>query len=99
MAITRIVRMDFHPDMLPQFEAIFEASKAKIRAFPGCLHLEMHQDPQAAHIRYTFSRWESEAALEEYRKSELFSTTWAATKVLFQNKPQAFSLQQLEVVS
>jgi len=96
--ITRIVRMDFQPALLPQFEAIFAASKEKIRAFPGCLHLEMHQDPQAAHIRYTFSRWESEAALETYRQSELFSSTWAATRVLFQAKAQAFSLQQIEIV-
>jgi hypothetical protein len=29
--------------------------------------------------------------LENYRNSDLFKTTWAATKALFNDKPMAFS--------
>jgi heme-degrading monooxygenase HmoA len=39
----------------------------------------------------TFSLWESEEALNNYRHSELFSVTWAKTKILFADRPVAFS--------
>jgi len=47
---------------------------------------------------YTYSIWENEEALEVYRQSELFQNVWSQTKVLFQGKPQAFSLDRLTVV-
>jgi quinol monooxygenase YgiN len=90
--LLRIVRMTFRPDALPRFEAIFEGSRAQIRAFPGCLHLELLHDPDVPNVRVTLSHWESGAALEAYRHSDLFRTTWAATKLLFADKPLAFSL-------
>ncbi|MEM7369088.1 MAG: antibiotic biosynthesis monooxygenase [Bacteroidota bacterium] len=96
--ITRIVRMEFQPHQLPTFRNIFDQSKASIRAFPGCHHLELHQDPHAAHILYTYSLWESEVALDQYRKSELFGKVWPKTKALFAAKPIAYSLHLLETV-
>jgi quinol monooxygenase YgiN len=86
--------MTFQPEKLAEFEAIFSASKAKIRAFPGCQHLELWQDLDNPNIRITHSHWESAEALETYRHSELFRTTWAATKPLFAEKPLAFSAKQ-----
>ena len=41
---------------------------------------------------FTISHWDSEAALELYRQSELFKFTWAKTKPLFEEKAQAWSL-------
>lgn len=89
--LIRVVRMTFQPDKLTEFEAIFLASRDKIRAFPGCRFLELWQDLDNPNVRITHSHWESAAALEAYRNSELFKTTWAATKVLFADKPLAFS--------
>jgi quinol monooxygenase YgiN len=89
--LIRIVRMTFKPDKLAEFEAIFSASKAKIRAFSGCQFLELWQDADNPNVRITHSHWESAGALETYRNSELFRATWAATKVLFAEKPLAFS--------
>jgi len=94
--LIRIVRMTFQEDKLDDFMAIFQQSKAKIRAFPGCRHLELLSDLDKPNIRITYSLWESPEALEAYRQSELFQTTWAATKVLFADKPMAFSSKQLE---
>ncbi len=45
-------------------------------------------------VLFTYSHWESEAALETYRHSELFAEVWAATKVLFNAKPEAWSVQR-----
>ncbi len=90
--LTRIVRMTFRPDELDTFEAIFTASKAQIRAFPGCQHVELLYDIDMPNVRVTYSLWDSPGALENYRKSDFFRATWAKTKVLFSEKAMAFSL-------
>ncbi len=96
--LVRIVRMTFREDALPDFHAIFNASKHRIRAFPGNHHLELLADPANPAVRMTYSLWESGEALEAYRQSELFRTTWAATKALFAERAVAFSGEKLEEV-
>jgi heme-degrading monooxygenase HmoA len=96
--LVRIVRMTFREDSLSDFHAIFDRSKHQIRSFPGNHHLELLRDPDHPNVRMTYSLWESADALEAYRQSELFRTTWAATKVLFAEKAVAFSGEKLEVV-
>lgn len=92
--ITRIVRMEFQPEKIEDFLAVFRASMSQIRNFPGVHHLELHRDANAPHVFYTYSIWEDEAALEAYRRSDLFKGVWAKTKVLFAGKPLAYSLQK-----
>lgn len=89
--IKRIVKLTFQEKLVPDFMAIFEESKAKIRAFEGNLHLELLQDAAQPNVLFTLSFWENEAALERYRQSELFQKTWARTKLLFADKPAAWT--------
>ena len=96
--IVRIVRMQFQADQLSAFQAIFDQSKHAIRSFPGCLHLELHADPSDPSVRYTYSHWESEEALNAYRHSDLFAGVWPKTKALFAGKPLAYSLSRLETI-
>lgn len=96
--LVRLVRMTFRDDQLPAFHAIFDQSKRAIRAFPGNRHLELLRDPDHPTVRMTYSLWDSADALEAYRRSELFRTTWAATKLLFAERAIAFSGQRLEMV-
>ena len=98
LMLVRIVRMTFRADALPDFHAIFDRSKHHIRAFPGNHHLELLRDPDHPNVRMTYSLWDSADALEAYRQSELFCTTWAATKILFAEKAMAFSGEKLEAV-
>jgi len=93
--IRRIVKMTFQPDKIDDFLAIFDESHANIRNFPGCEHLELWRAKAPENVLFTYSHWESEAALENYRHSELFRSTWAKTKVLFADKPQAWSVDQI----
>ena len=88
--IRRLVKMTFQPDKTDDFIAIFEESKMKIRAMPGCHHLELWRKDN---IFFTYSIWEDEHALNHYRFSELFKTTWAKTKALFAEKAEAWSLE------
>ena len=96
--ITRIVKMEFQPEKLAEFLAIFAKTKKQIRNVAGCRHLAIYGDAQNENVRYTYSLWEAETDLEAYRKSALFKKTWSATKPLFAAKAQAFSLVDREIV-
>ena len=88
--LIRIVRMTFQEDKIEDFLVIFNLSKDKIREFEGCQHLELLRDKNAHNVMLTYSYWLSEHHLNTYRNSALFKITWAATKVLFSDKPVAF---------
>lgn len=93
--IIRIVKLSFQPEEVDNFLTIFHTSKDLIRATQGCLRLELLQQANQSNILSTYSWWQSEQDLENYRHSELFKTTWAKTKPLFNDKPQAWSFYQL----
>jgi len=97
--INRLVRMEFRPDAVDEFLAIFNASKHLIRGFEGCLYLELQRDVTLPNVYYTYSRWTGPVALDAYRHSELFRATWTRTKALFAAPPQAFSLESQQVVT
>jgi heme-degrading monooxygenase HmoA len=90
--IKRIVKLTFQPEKLPDFFGIYDESHELIRAFPGCQHLELFQVIDQPNICFTYSFWDSPEALEAYRHSDLFKATWARTKVLFSDRPEAWSV-------
>ncbi len=94
--LIRIVRMTFREEATEAFLENFDANKEEIRNFAGCSHLELWQDENQKNIFITYSHWESEAALNQYRDSELFKTVWSFTKTLFAEKPVAFSSKKIQ---
>ena len=94
--IVRIVEMQFKPENVETFKALFEERKEKIRGFPGCRYLEMLQGTAGNNnVFSTYSHWDSEEDLENYRYSELFADTWKTTKVLFSARAKAISFTRL----
>ncbi len=91
--IKRIVKLTFKNEFVETFLRIFDLSKNKIRAFEGCNHLELWRQTSDSGVFFTYSYWDSEESLNNYRNSELFKKTWAKTKVLFDDKPQAWSVE------
>ena len=89
--IHRIVIMTFQSDKVDEFLSVFDASKLAIRNFPGNHGLKLLQTEGKPNQLSTYSIWETEDCLNEYRHSALFEETWAKTKVLFSDKPVAFS--------
>lgn len=86
--------MTFREEATQTFlDDVFEHSKDRIRAFPGCRHMELLRQIGQPNVLFTLSIWDNEAALEAYRQSELFQTTWARTKILFAEKAEAWSLE------
>lgn len=92
-SILRIVRLSFVEEEIATFIKIFNESQPKIEAFEGCISVQLKKDYHHNNIFYTISHWENHEALDKYRESELFKTTWTKTKALFNDKPQVFSLK------
>lgn len=90
--------MTFHPDAVDAFLTIFDESAPHIRAFDGCLHLELWRDTNYPNILTTCSHWQGPDHLEAYRNSELFRSTWSRAKALFAAPPRAASQIQLRLV-
>ena len=91
----RIVKMTFDPEKVNEFLANFEEVKHKIRAFDGVKHLELLNDKNKSNIYFTYSIWESEDHLNNYRHSDLFKSVWAVTKPMFIEKADAWSVDSL----
>ena len=92
MSLIRIVKMTFKEDQVESFSHIFEERKERIASFPGCNSLELLQ---AGNIFFTYSKWDDASALEKYRNSELFNSTWDMVKPLFSAKPEAWSVNKV----
>lgn len=92
----RIVKMSFHSDKVAAFLENFESVKHKIRAAHGNKLLELYRDKNNPDIFFTYSFWETEQDLENYRNSQLFIEVWQFTKQLFNDKPQAWSVDKVE---
>lgn len=83
--------MTLAPEHVDTFLEHFDDSAPRIRSFPGCHHLELWRDVESPAVFTTYSHWENEEALNHYRESDLFRSTWADVKPLFAGRPRAHS--------
>lgn len=93
--LVRIVKMSFSENSINDFLNTFEHNKTKIKNFKGCKLLELYRDRKDPNVFFTYSYWDSENDLEQYRQSELFKTVWSQTKLLFNAKPEAWSVDKI----
>lgn len=87
-----MVKMTFKPGTADAFLAHFNQHKNSIRHQPGCHHLSLLRDAIQPNRFYTYSLWENEKDLENYRHSVFFKEVWGFTKTLFDEKPEAWSM-------
>lgn len=59
----------------------------------GCHHLELWCEVGDSNVLFTYSHWESEAALNAYRQTDLFKSVWKRTKEKFAEKAEAWSVE------
>ena len=93
--ITRIVKMTFKPESVEDFQALFEKYKSEIAHQPGCNKLSLLRDITNTNIFMTYSLWDSQEDLNNYRHSNTFGIVWPATKALFSEKPDAWSVEEV----
>ena len=91
--MTRIVKLTFAPNHVQDFLNVFDENAEYIRGFKGCDSMILLRDKQNSNIFFTYSIWQSEDNLEEYRKSELFARVWGTVKLFFSAKPEAWSCE------
>ena len=96
--IIRIVKLSLHAEYISNFKTIFEENKQKIISQKGCTHLEMLKDIKDVNVIFTYSWWDSEEDLNNYRNSELFKDVWSKIKILFNNKPEVWSTKKINEV-
>ena len=89
--IVRIVKLHFHEINIPAFIENFKSIQDKIRNSPGNRYLELLQDKNDPCTFFTYSHWQSEQDLENYRNSAFFDEVWRFTKKLFDKKAEAWS--------
>ena len=87
--------MSIDKDKIEKFLSNFHQNKEKIRNFQGCQFLELYQDKNDNNIFFTYSYWNTEEDLENYRKSDFFQNVWSKTKILFNENPQAWSVNKI----
>ncbi len=87
--------MSFDENNIEEFLSNFHQNKEKIRNFEGCQFLELYRDKENENIFFTYSYWNSEEDLNIYRNSDLFKSVWAKTKTLFNDIPQAWSVDKI----
>ena len=92
--LTRVVKLTFQEAHLADFYAHFETVKLNVAQFPGCLGMKLMSDLNDPNIIFTYSEWENEAALDNYRCSELFLSIWPQIKPWFAQRAEAWSLKE-----
>ena len=90
--------MSFHTKHIEEFQEMFEKKKDFIRGSEGCRLLELYQDKNNPDLFFTYSYWNTVEDLENYRNATLFKDVWAKTKVLFNAKPEAWSVDKKVIV-
>ena len=91
--ITRIVKLEFQEDKTQDFLTFFGTIKHRVNEFPGCFGMKLYQDIENQNIIMTYSHWESQEALDNYRESETFGDVWPKIKPWFKSKPEAWSVR------
>lgn len=92
--ITRIVKMHFQADKTEQFLTFFETIKWKVVQQPNCHGMKLLKDIHNPNILFTYSKWKDESALNTYRDSKLFGQVWPTIKPWFQEKAEAWSIEE-----
>lgn len=87
--------MTFQEDKTETFLKIYLERKEKISGFEGCSGVELLRGKSPENVFFTYSLWEDEAALEKYRQSDLFQSTWALVKPLFGEKAEAWTVEEV----
>jgi (4S)-4-hydroxy-5-phosphonooxypentane-2,3-dione isomerase len=93
--IIRIVKLNIKSSEIQNFKNTFNKNRSKIIGFKGCIDVDLLQDKSNASIFFTYSKWENENSIENYRSSNIFKGIWSTVKPFFNEKAQAWSLDQI----
>jgi len=94
--IKRIVKLTIKEGEKESYIATFHKNKKTIVGFEGCSHVESWQAVYPKNVFFTYSFWDSDEALNNYRNSDFFKKVWTNLKPKFSAKAEAWSVNVLE---
>ena len=80
--ITRIVKLSFENSYCVEFEAIFFEIQKIVLSNEGCNSVELLKSYEPG-LYFTYSVWDNEASLNNYRNSPVFKKIWRSFKPNF----------------
>lgn len=92
--LVRIVKLTFKQERIADFLQIYEGHREDIKSSDGFSSIELFKEKSNPRVLFTYSIWEDEAALENYRASAYFRDIWSRPKILFSAKAEAWSLEK-----
>ena len=92
--IVRIVKLMISKEKTNDFCLFFNTKKSQIEEFNGCIKVELLKDTKEHNLYFTYSHWEDEELLENYRNSIFFKNIWNNTKLYFCGKPETWILNK-----
>lgn len=90
----RLVKLTIDSNKKEAFLDSFNQFKDTISTYPGCKGMRLLMDKNDPQTVFTYSEWESDEALENYRNSELFTKVWPALKASFAGRTEVWSTEQ-----
>lgn len=94
LMITRLVKLTLESHKIVLFLTLFKSSEEKILSSKGCKKLKLFTDLNHPCIYFTYSEWDSESDLYNYRNSEIFQSIWKTAKTCFAAPAEAWSLNE-----
>jgi len=91
--LIRIVKLTFQENKINEFLKFFDGIKEQVNSFPGCQGMKLIQGIENPCIIMTYSHWNGQEDLENYRTSETFGKIWPTIKPWFSEKPEAWSME------
>ncbi|MFT7587911.1 MAG: quinol monooxygenase YgiN [Limisphaerales bacterium] len=93
--LIRIVKMKVREEAIADFYALFAKGGARVEASNGCSHVQLMQGADG--YFFSYSVWEDENKLNEYRNSAFFKATWPKLKAMFSEKAEAWSTSAVSI--
>lgn len=85
--------MRFRKTEILPFKKLFKEVQIPIQSCNGCISVKLLQSKDDPQLMFTLSKWDDDQDLENYRQSELFKSTWKKTKQMFEDKAEAWTLE------
>lgn len=95
--LIRLVRMQFRPQDVATFLALYEHVEPIIAAQPGCRSVQLVRQIDDPAAFATWSVWDDQIALDAYRRSDFFRGFWPEVRALFRAPAEAVSFEQVDV--
>lgn len=91
--ILRIVKIKIDEVKIDTFKLFMKNLRNEKLRLKGCLHFDYFHEKKNKNIYYTYTIWENEKHLNQYKKSELFKKVISTLNSLSIEEPRAWTIE------